>query len=267
MENKELNGYDLSRNWFDFCFENPELIKPLHTAIYFFAIEHCNRLGWKRKFGFPSQMTMDAIGVKKYQTYIKCFNDIIDWGFFELVQKSKNQYSANIICLISALPKNGKALDKAIIKHGVKQGQSTGQSTGQSKDSINKQVTNKPINQQTNKQVTETSSVYNSIKQIFLKEFKKVSGTEYYFAAKDGSKIKSIIKQIEHAYRASGNTTPTAPEIINGFTHIITRAHNDEWISKNFNLSIIDSQFNNLKIKTNGSTNHIVAEALAAIND
>ena len=138
-----LSGYKLSRSWFDFCFDNPEKVSPNHSAIYFFAIEHCNRLGWKDKFGFPTQMTMDAIGIKKHQTYIRYFNDLVDWGFIKLIQKSQNQYSSNIISLQSALPKNGKALDKAIITHAAKQIASTGQSNS----SIDKPITNKPDNQ------------------------------------------------------------------------------------------------------------------------
>jgi len=137
-----MNSYELSRNYFDWCFENPEKISPNHTAIYFFAIEHCNRLGWKKKFGFPSQITMDALGIKKHQTYIKYFNDLCEWGFFELVEKSKNQYSSNIISLIEAMPKNGKALDKAIINHTAKQTETNGQSNS----SIDKPITIKPIN-------------------------------------------------------------------------------------------------------------------------
>lgn len=135
-----MTGYDLSRAWFDFAFENPEKINPNHAAIYFFAIEHCNRLGWREKFGFPTQMAMDALGIKKHQTYIKYFNDLVDWGFFKLIQKSQNQYSANIISLQSAIPKKGKALDKAIINHAAKQSASIGQSNS----SINKPLTNKP---------------------------------------------------------------------------------------------------------------------------
>jgi hypothetical protein len=152
MADEKINSYELSRDWFNWCFENPEIINPSHTAIYFFAIEHCNRLGWKNKFGFPTQMTMDALGIKKHQTYIKYFNDLVDWGFLKLVQKSTNQYSANIISLLSDKPKNGKALDKAFITHAAKQtessGQSTGQSTGQSNSSIDKQITNKQDNQE-----------------------------------------------------------------------------------------------------------------------
>lgn len=142
-----MNGYDLSRAWFNFSFENPEKIKPIHGAIFFFAIEHCNRLGGKEKFGFPSQMTMDAIGIKKYQTYGKALNDLAEWGFITFIEKSKNQYSANIIS-INAVPKKakarGKALDKATIKHGAKQGRSIGQGTV----SINKPINQEPINQE-----------------------------------------------------------------------------------------------------------------------
>jgi DNA gyrase inhibitor GyrI len=47
-----MNSYELSRNFYDWAFENPEKIKPNHAALYFFAIEHCNRLAWKEKFGF-----------------------------------------------------------------------------------------------------------------------------------------------------------------------------------------------------------------------
>lgn len=123
-----MNSYELSRAWFDFCFENPEKISPNHTALYFFCIEHCNRLGWKEKFGLPMEMAKEAIGVKNYRTYSKAFNDLIDFGFIKLIQKSKNQYSSNIIAIVkntkATTKADAKALDKAMIKHSQKQGQS-----------------------------------------------------------------------------------------------------------------------------------------------
>lgn len=118
-----MNSYDLSRNFWNWAFDNPEKISPNHAAVYFFAIEHCNRLGWKQKFGFPSQMTMDAIGIKKHSTYIRYFNDLVEFGFFDLIQKSKNQYSSNIICLTNATPKKGEAMDKAMLNHRDKHGE------------------------------------------------------------------------------------------------------------------------------------------------
>ena len=127
MEAKN-NIYDLSRNWFDFCFENPDKIKPNHTALYFFCIEHCNRLGWKNKFGLPTTMAKEAIGVHSYNTYIATLNDLVNFGFIKIVQKSKNQYSSNIIELSNFNKALDKALDKAFIKHDTKQSESTEQS-------------------------------------------------------------------------------------------------------------------------------------------
>jgi hypothetical protein len=117
----DLNGYELSHQWFDFSFENPDVIKPTHTALYFFIIEHCNRLGWKQKFGLPRQMAMDAIGIKNHRTFSKTFDDLVNWGFVEVHEKSKNQYSANVIAIVKNTKAHTKALTKATHKHIQKQ--------------------------------------------------------------------------------------------------------------------------------------------------
>jgi len=176
-----MNGYDLSRDWFDFCFENPEKIKPNHSAIYFFAIEHCNRLGWKDKFGLPSSMTMEAIGIKSYNTYIKSLNELVDWGFIKMIERSKNQYSSNIIALSEFDKALDKALDKAFIKHATKQSESTIQSTGESIDSIDKQLT---INKEplTKSRVKKFSppSLEDIKNQILEKKYTTVSAVSFY---------------------------------------------------------------------------------------
>ena len=133
-----MNSYDLSRKWFDWTFENPERINPNHTALYFFIIEHCNRLGWKEKFGLPTTMAKEAIGIRSYNTYINTLNDLVEFGFIKLIEKSKNQYSSNIVALSNFNKAPDKALDKALIKHTIKQREST--------DSINKQETKEQIN-------------------------------------------------------------------------------------------------------------------------
>ena len=80
---------------------------------------------------------MEAVGIKNWRTYSKALSELVDFGFIEMVEKSKNQYSSNIISLKSAYVKNtkakSKALDKALQKHSQKQSQST--------VSINKQET------------------------------------------------------------------------------------------------------------------------------
>ena len=115
-----LDIYTLSRNWFNWSFENPELICPNHTALYFFCIEHCNRLGWKEKFGLPTSMAKEAIGIKSYNTYKKTLDDLVRFGFIEMIEVSKNQYSSNIIALSKKAKALDKALDKALTKHLIK---------------------------------------------------------------------------------------------------------------------------------------------------
>jgi len=116
-----MTQYELSRNWFDWCFENPEKVTPTHTAMYFFIIEHCNRLGWKEKFGLPMEMTKDAIGIKNYRTFTKVFTDLVNWDFIIVHQRSKNQYSSNVIAIAQNTKANTKALDKALHKQLQKQ--------------------------------------------------------------------------------------------------------------------------------------------------
>jgi hypothetical protein len=146
-----MNGYELSRDWFNFCFENPEKIRPTHTALYFFAIEHCNRLAWKEVFGLPTTMAMEAIGIRSYKTYKQTLTDIVDWGFLRMVEVSKNQHSSNKVALVKNTEAHTEALDKAMLKHVSKQVQST--------VSINKH-----INQSTEEPITE-ESMYRQIQE------------------------------------------------------------------------------------------------------
>ena len=134
------------KGWFDFCFENPEKISPNHTALYFFILSHSNRLGWKKKVGLPSTMAKEAIGIKSYKTYIKTLNELVEFGFIEMLEKSKNQFSSNIIAIVNFTKAPTKALTKAMLKHVPKQCQSTYHSNA----SIIIPSTNIPINNYTN---------------------------------------------------------------------------------------------------------------------
>jgi len=183
-----MDSFTLSRNWFNFSFENPELIKPSHSAIYFFAIEHCNRLGNKDKFGLPTTMVMEAIGIKSYNTYIESFNNLVDWGFIKLIEKSKNQYSSNIIALSNNSKAHDKALDKAFIKHASKQSESTGESI----DSIIKQETNKQINNSACLFKNSEYSNFDLFKNQFKgTEFEKADLKHYYESFMDWSESKN----------------------------------------------------------------------------
>lgn len=156
MSGQKLTGYELSRNWFDWTFENPDIVNTNHTALYFYILELNNRLGSKEKFGLPSAETKDCLGIKSHNTYIKTLNDLIEWGFIKLIQKSQNQFTATIIAISKNNKATTKALDKAIIRHQSEQRESTVQSI----DNIDKPVTS-------NKETSNTLSVFDSFRVNF----------------------------------------------------------------------------------------------------
>jgi hypothetical protein len=156
-----MDYFKLTRAFWDYAFENPEKIKPNHCALYLFIVEHCNRLGWKHKFGLPTTMAKDAIGIRSYNTYIQTLNDLVEFGLIDLIERSKNQYSSNIVAISNFNKAIDKALDKALIKHDTKQSESIIQSI----DSIDKPIT---INNKTNNNNTFYNELLNS--QIWLEE-------------------------------------------------------------------------------------------------
>lgn len=97
MEKK--TGYSLSRNYFEWVFDNPEKGDVAMTALYFFIIDEFNRSGWKNKIAIYTERCMAGMGCKSPKTYRKAFQQLIECGFITVVTKSKNQYQANIISL------------------------------------------------------------------------------------------------------------------------------------------------------------------------
>jgi len=115
MKKIPKNGYTLSRQWFDFVFQSSEMVTPIHTALYFWIIDLCNRLAWKDVFGLPTGYSMEAIGLKSYRSYKKALDDLISWGFIELRAKSFNQHSSNQIALVLKAKAEAKADEVAIV--------------------------------------------------------------------------------------------------------------------------------------------------------
>lgn len=152
-----MTGYELSRQWFDWSFENPHLSTPNHTALYLWYVEKWNRCGQKDKFSVTTSESMEAIGIKSRNTLSNTFKDLVSWNFIIIITESKNQYSCSVISLAqnlsnheySTVASTRMALDKALIHHEY--------STVASIDTINKQD-NKETSKQDNKETKEEIS-------------------------------------------------------------------------------------------------------------
>ena len=123
-----MNTFELSKAFFDYCLNNPDKIKTGHIALYYFIIDHCNRLGWPDKVGLPSHYAMTVLGVSRYETYNSYLTGLVECGFVNIVEKSKNQYSATIISLSNAVLKNSEAHSTAIVQHIAERPYSTPES-------------------------------------------------------------------------------------------------------------------------------------------
>ena len=120
-----MNNFELTRRYWDWAVKNPDKAKPIYAALFLYAVEKCVRLGWKEKFGLPTELAKEAIGVKNYKTYIEALKFLVDEGFIIMYQKSKNQYTANIIGLVNFTKAHTEAHGKALYSHVEKQVQST----------------------------------------------------------------------------------------------------------------------------------------------
>lgn len=97
---ENLTAYELSRYWFDFCNNNSDIIKPIHTALYFYILDLCNRLGNPQSFNLPKEFAMGALGVSNWRTYSNALNNLVNWGFINIEATAKNRYSATVISIV-----------------------------------------------------------------------------------------------------------------------------------------------------------------------
>lgn len=141
---KANNGYSYSRAWFDFAFENPDQVTASHGILYLWLVEINNRLGWVDVFQITASECMQGMGCKSYNTYKRCFDQLVEWNFVKVVKKAVNQHQCNIVALSKFDKASNKALDKALMKHLTKQSESNVQSNLQSNCDIHKQVNHKP---------------------------------------------------------------------------------------------------------------------------
>lgn len=119
----DMNGYELSRSWFDFSFENPDICTTNHHALFYWVCEKWNRVGQKEKFSLPSDEAMEALSIKSKSTFYKILHDLVEWKWLIVVSESKNQHTAKVVSLNKKMIKhtNGTrtALDQAINRHSL----------------------------------------------------------------------------------------------------------------------------------------------------
>lgn len=138
-----MNGYDLSRAWFNFRASKKEKVRSIHTELYLYIVDLWNRVGQpKNDFGLPTDVTMNCLCIGSYNTYKAAYEDLVKWGIIKEVVPAKNQYQSRVIALSKFDKATDKALDKAT---AIARAKATDKATDTIYKPINKE-TNKPIN-------------------------------------------------------------------------------------------------------------------------
>ena len=209
----KVNGYQLSRDWFNFAFEKKEA-KVQHTALYLWLVELNNRLGWKEEFQLPTLDTMDGLSIGNKLTYLNTLKDLRKWKFIEIVQESKNQYQATVIklCRNEIVTAQVTALDMALQQHSTQHSNSIDTSIGTGSVPIDKQVNN-----ETSKQEKDIDIKFEITPQGIIEETPKplppkkekpkftpptLDEVKNYFIEK-GYKVEAAVKAFN--YYAAGN--------------------------------------------------------------
>lgn len=113
---KELTGYDLSRQWFAFLWDNPSKVTANDTALYFFLCQLWNQLGQPNEFQVTAKECQTGMSANSYNTFKKSFDKLKEMGCLKLIKQSTNQYQCNVIALSKIDIAEYKALNKAMYK-------------------------------------------------------------------------------------------------------------------------------------------------------
>ena len=97
----------------------------------------------------------------------------------------------------------------------------------------------------------DDKKLFNHCKTFFLEFYKEHFKTDYYFQAKDGKKIKDLLKKIDYQVKAkcTSKNEVYSPEMLpKAFEYFIVKSEQvaDNWLKSNYNLSNLDSKFNDV---------------------
>jgi hypothetical protein len=292
-DSEKKNGYNLSRQWFNWCFEHSEIVRPIHTALYFWIIELNNRLQWKDVFGLPTDYSMQAINIKGRLHYRKALDDLAKWGFIKIIAKSRNQHSSNQISLnlLGTLSTNQGSNQGAkqgthsktiqtvktfktnplISPKGENEGDHLTLKTEKESPPVKERkqpISESPLQADPVKEeplpVAATpppesppkkqgQSFIDELIDIFLAEYRDANGIEYVITTRGKELAAAGVLLGLYKKKFPEADTVQARESLTAYLRACVRV-NDKWLQENMSLSIIISQFNRInKILKNGT--------------
>lgn len=227
-----MDWYTLSRQWFDFAFENPDKSITTEWLLYLWIVENWNRNGQKEKFWLPTFHSMSACGIKSPNTYHKALKNIIEYWFIKVLQEAKNQNTSTVISLL-AYPKNESAdksaLDMALIQQLSQQEEHIKQDNKETKKQRN--------NTEQFKQFYE-ESLNTSIENRNATQFLVVCFFDLWYVPSKNETVESLREWLVDTAKLKWKTASEMIEIINSW-HVYWKGMNKE--VKNHKASLLNN--------------------------
>jgi hypothetical protein len=255
---KKMNGYDLSRQWFNFRYENRDKVRAIHSELYFYIVDLWNRLGQKDSFGLPTNVTMECLGVGSYSTFKNALQDLVDFGFVKIVKESKNQHYSRIIALTKSDKATVKALDKATIKASDEAGDKPTDTIikqgTMNKEQVTIPMSGKPDDVKEDSKDSEITTITEKwityINSIFAKKYTSAS-----WSKKIEPNIKKLLKAYGDKSKLSDNFKIVTKNILQDTFHIENnyRYVTPEYVSR---LAVFDRFLNIEASQNNGRWRH-----------
>lgn len=162
-----MSGYSLSAEWFEYMARNNDKVELKHTAMYLYIVEMFNKREWVEVIGLPTDFTMSVLNIKSYKTYKSILDDLIEFGFVNLVSRATNDHTSNKIALV----KNTKADTKVKPKYVPKLNQSNDQSKS---ESCSIYINIQTIKPETLKLINKNASLVNDNLKDWIENHKEI---------------------------------------------------------------------------------------------
>ena len=219
MSNTKRNGYHLQHQFDAWKIHNQGEYKSTHVALFTSLISLNNKLKWVENFGVPRDTTKMQSGITNNASYTKALEDLNDWGLINIVQRSKNQFTATVICLVFDLNVSYKEIDGIYMdllstktmqqdEEAVQKPSGTVLSTV-SGTVLSTVPISKQLNNQTTKQIEEVSMddngypinpnqwVFDAWDELYLRFTKKKTKT-HMLSSTDKENLKYIMKELNY---------------------------------------------------------------------
>lgn len=110
-----MTGYGLTKKWYAFTEKQTVKILPSHHALYNYLVHLANKMDWPETFGLPTDVTMNRTSIRNWKTYKKTLDDLEEFGFIEVIERPKNQYTSLVIALVENTKASQKQIPKQVI--------------------------------------------------------------------------------------------------------------------------------------------------------